>query len=154
MNLDKKKFLLLYFTTFLLFAIYFLINTTACEAYYMHDDSIEISPLKLIIRTAVLFLVPALLILTLGVLKLKADAVLFILHYFLVVISLGIFALVIDKPCESINGGHYMFIDFFGTGFSYLLRFISYITLILLFIRTLVHVIKAGKNNSNNKETN
>jgi hypothetical protein len=144
MKLTQKKLLFLYCLTFIIFALHFWINTTECKAYFMHDGAIEISPAKLIIHAAILFLIPVVVLFLSMVLKMKEHSTLFFAHYLLVSTSFGLLALAINKYCEEVNGGHYMFINF-PTALSYLLRWISYITMILLIIKAVKGIIKAKK---------
>jgi hypothetical protein len=145
MKLSPKKILFLYCATFILFAIHFFVNTTKCKAYFMHDGAIEITPAKLIINAAILFLIPAIVLLLSMVFKLKAYSTLFFAHYLLAFSSFGLLVLAL-KPCEDMKDEHYMFINLFPTALSYLLRLISYITLMLLIIKTTASVIKQKMN--------
>jgi hypothetical protein len=146
MKLAQKKLLFLYCLTFIIFALHFWINTTECKAYFMHDGAIEITPVKLTIHAAILFLIPAVVLFLSMVLKWKEYSTLFLAHYLLGFTSFGLLSLAINKSCEEVNGGHYMFINF-PTALAYLLRWISYITLILLIIKTIKGIIKNEKMN-------
>jgi hypothetical protein len=136
-----KHFIFINVITFLLFAIHYHLNTSDCEAYYMHDDSINLSSQSLIVNSAILFLGPALIQLVLA-LKAKNKKTFFLLQYILALISVGLLSLAINKPCELINGGHYMFVDFISILISFLLKIICYILLAILFVLTFLSIIK------------
>ncbi len=150
MKLKNGHFAQIYIATFLLLAVYFITQTTNCEAYYMHDDSIEISQTKLITICTYLFIPTTFILLLAKILKLKEINKLYITHYATSLASILLLAITINKPCETINGGNYMFINFFGTVFSYLLRIISHLMTVVIFIVTSISIISQTKNLKNN----
>ncbi len=104
----------------------------------MHDASINLSSSKLIINCSVLFLGAAAIQILYTILKLKEKQTVFLTNYLISLASVGLLALAINKPCDFINGGHYMFIDLLATVISYLLKIIAYITLVIMLYRTFV----------------
>ena len=142
----KAKYLLITnLLTFVFFSIYFYLNTTECEAYFMHDASINISSIALTITCIFLFIGPAITqFLQIFILKKPSESI-SLFQYFLGLTSIGLLTISINKPCEFINGGHYMFINFGTTGMSYLLRFICYLVFGLTFLRTLFSLIAQKK---------
>jgi hypothetical protein len=138
----KAKYLLIVNSlTFVFFSVYFYLNTTECEAYFMHDASINISPMALTTTCAFLFIGPAITqFIQIFILR-KSGLTVSLFQYFLGLASIGLLTLSINKPCEFINGGHYMFINFGSTGMSYFLRFICYVIFGLTFLRTFLNLI-------------
>lgn len=138
----KSKFLLIINTlTFVFFSVYFYLNTSECVAFYMHDASINVSPSELITICFYLFIGPVLMqSIQIFILR-KPIGPISIIQYVLGLLSIVLLTNSINKPCEFINGGHFMFVEFGTTILSYLLRYICYLLLGLTILRTLLNII-------------
>ena len=145
-KLNRLSFILVNSLTFLLFAFYFSKYTVECDAVFMHAGSINFSPRILIINSLTLFMAPAANQLFTEILKLKSHIKLYLLQYFSALISIGIFALAINQPCDSINGGHYMFIDIFVVIISYLLKYFSYCLLLISLVLIIPDLLNKRRN--------
>ena len=138
----KSQYLLIInLLTFVFFAVYFYLNTPECVAYFMHDASINVSASALITTCFYLFIGPALIqIIQIFILKKPIEPI-SIIQYVLGLISIALLTNLLNKPCEFMNGGHYMFIEFGMTSLSYLLRYICNLLLGLTILRTLLNII-------------
>jgi len=112
----------------------------------MHDASINVSAAALITTCFYLFIGPALIqIIQIFILKKPIEPI-SIIQYVLGLISIALLTNLINKPCEFMNGGHYMFIEFGMTSLSLLLRFTCYLLLGLTFVRTIFNIIVQKRN--------
>ncbi len=139
--MKTKHLIIINVLTFLFFSVYFYLNTTDCEAYFMHDASIDISAKSLITTCSFFFIGPAIIQLLQKFILKKENVKILIVQYILGLTSIGLLALSINKPCEFINGGHYMFANAGSIGLSYLLRLIFYLVFGLTFIWTIINLI-------------
>lgn len=136
-----KYLILINVLTFIFFSVYFYLNTKDCEAYFMHDASIDISAKSLIISCSFFFIGPTIIQLLQKFILKKENVKILIVLYILGLTSIGLLALSINKPCEFINGGHYMFANAGSIGLSYLFKLIFYIVFGLTFIWTILNLI-------------
>lgn len=107
----------------------------------MHDASVDISAKSLIITCAWFFIGPAIVQLLQKFIERKVNMKILLMQYILGLTSMGLLAVSINKPCEFINGGHYMFTNAGSVGLSYLLKLIFYLVFGLTFIWTLINLI-------------
>lgn len=142
----KKHLTIINIITFGLFSVYFFLYTTECEVYFMRDSSVNISPKALTLTSAVLFLGLALIDLLQKFTSRPINPTVLLTQYFLSLVSMGLLTISINKPCEFINGGHYMMTDPFAVGVSFLLKLICYLLLGLTFIWTFINLIVSKKN--------
>lgn len=141
MKINLKKLLLAYIFTFLVCSTFFLVCISECEAYYMHDDSIEITHKWLLLNCSYLFLIPTILLILTSVLQIETLIRLFTIHFFISLSAILLLTITIYRPCESINGGHYMFINFLMTAGYYLLRLVSFMVLFYIIIRMVSSIL-------------
>src|SRR5687768_10293931 len=111
MKIDFRHLTSAYSVTLVFFITYFLIAKTDCEAYWMHDASIEISTEWLIYYCSYLFLLPTFILFILKSFQVMAPVKLFVSHLLFSLTSISLLTIATNKPCEQINGGQYMFID-------------------------------------------
>ena len=137
MKITSRQLPVLYFTTICLLTIYTLTSIKECEAYWMHDASITISKQKLLGDTSFLFLVPLIIIIIQAFLKIKTQTNLFLTQFFIAVTSIIFFVFATNKPCDNINGGHYMFINSILTLGYYLFKLISIVIIGIMIIQTI-----------------
>lgn len=136
MKVDFRHLILAYSSAFTFCTFFFLAFTTECKAYWMHDASIEITHRWLIGHFSFIFLLPILILFAHKYLQIKTPIKLFVAHLFISLTSISLLAIAINKPCEYINGGHYMFIDSFLTLGFYLFKLISFILIIVIIVMT------------------
>ena len=103
----------------------------------MHDASITISKQKLLGDTSFLFLVPLIIIIIQAFLKIKTQTNLFLTQFFIAVTSILFFVFATNKPCDNVNGGHYMFINSTLTLGYYLFKLISIVIIGIMIIQTI-----------------
>ena len=111
----------------MLFILHFIKSKNDCVAYWMHDASIEITIEWLIFYCSYLFLLPTSILLILKFIQVKTPIKLFVAHFLFSLTSISLLTIAINKPCEQINGGHYMFINSTLTLGYYLSKLISFI---------------------------
>ena len=145
MKTINKKILGFYLTAVCLFTIYTITSIKECEAYWMHDASITITRRKLLTNIALLFVWPILIILTQMIIKIKTKANLFLAHFIISFTSILLLVAALNKPCENINGGHYMFISAGMILGYYLLKLISLIIIAIITIKTIILKYKISK---------
>ena len=137
--------LIFYAVAVSLLTIYTLTSIKECEAYWMHDASITITKEQIFINVFYLFLLPGLIIIVQTFLKINTQTGLFLTQLSIALTSISLLLLTIDKPCESINGGHYMFVSLTMILGYYLLKVVSFVIIGIIIIQT----IKASKNSRN-----
>ena len=116
-----------------------------CEAYWMHDASITIAKRKLFADTLYLFLLPVLIILVQLLFKIATPTKLLLTHFFIALASISLLLFAINKPCENLNNGHYMFISSTMTIGYYSLKLISLVVIGIIIIQTIILKNKAAK---------
>ena len=137
MSINWKQLLFVYFATLCFFTVFTFPSIKECEAYWMHDASIEVSKQKLLVDVSLLFLLPFLTIILQVIVKMEVPVRLFMKHFIIALTSFSAFVFAVSKPCESINGGHYMFINSTTTLIYYLLKIISLIIIGIILYRTI-----------------
>jgi len=145
MKVSFVHLVVIYLLAFCFCTLYSLTSVNECEAYWMHDASIVISKKRIITDAVLLFLSPALIILARKLFQLKIQGGFFLMHFFIAATSISSFVFAIDKPCEKINNGNYMFISsplIFG---YYLLKLLSLVILCILLIQTIILKNKVGQ---------
>ena len=145
MKINNRHLLLLYFTVVCLLTIYTLTSVKECEAYWTHDISIIITKQKILLDNLYLFMLPILTIIVQTVLKTKIQTRLFLTHFIIALTSVFLLTYAINKPCENINNGHFMFIDLTMTLSYYLLKLTSFIILFIIIIQTISLKIRVTK---------
>jgi hypothetical protein len=142
-----KNLVIAYCFTFVLFALLSLMMISACEIYWAHDFSIEITRTYLILYCSYLFLIPAIILTISKKSGIKISTKLFIIHFLVSLASISLLILAINKPCEDINNGRYMFIDAFGRILGYyLFKLSSFIILSIIIIKTIISLVKMKRN--------
>ncbi len=111
MKISNRLVFYFYLMTVCFLIIYTLTSIEKCEAYWMHDASILISKRNLFANTSYLFLLPMLIIIAQSPYKIPIPTKLFLIHYFIALTSILLLLFAINKPCENLNNGHYMFIS-------------------------------------------
>ncbi len=143
---SNRNLIIVHTATFLVFSIYFLITVKDCTAYFMHDASMEVSIKNTILNTFLLFILPCAILAFREFMKIKDSLKLLVINYILSLTSISLISVAFNKPCEFINGGNYMFINFFTISFSYLLKFASHLLLLIILITTIVkHITNTKK---------
>ena len=66
-------------------------------------------------------------------------------HFFVALTSISLLLFAINKPCENVNNGHYMFISSTMTIGYYLLKLISIVIIGIIIIRTILLKTKTNK---------
>lgn len=127
-----------YLFAFAFFIVYSLTSTTECEAYWMHDASIVINPKRLAGYCTYLFILPTAILFLQKKFRHKTNTKLFAVHFFISLTSISLITVATNKPCEFINGGHYMFIDPFFTLGYYLFKLISFILICVIAGTTII----------------
>jgi|APTNR8051073442_1049403.scaffolds.fasta_scaffold01174_3 hypothetical protein len=145
MKIDFRYLSSAYCVTFVLFITYFLKSKNDCVAYWMHDASIEITTEWLIYYCFYLFLLPTFILLILKLIQVKVPIKLFIAHFLFSLASISLLTIAIDKPCEQINGGHYMFINSTLTLGYYSSKLISFIMISTIVVTTLISLKSKDK---------
>ena len=133
-----------YGLTFCFFITFFLSIIPECECYWMHDSFIKISHGWVILHSLYLFILPIIIILVHKQYNIKSLFKPFILHYLISVISMSSLAISVNKPCESINGGHFMFISMYPVLIYYLTNVIVFFFICYMAYKT-AFLIKAYK---------
>ena len=137
MKISNRKLLFLYTIAICFSTIYTLTSIKECEAYWMHDASINITKQKLLLDTLYLFVLPTLTLFIQRLFKTKTQALLFLIHFLIALTSILFLIFAINKPCENINGGHYMFINSTMTLGYYLLKLTCFIILFIIISKTI-----------------
>ena len=138
MKISIRQLLYFYLATVCFLTIYILASIKECDAYWMHDRLITITKRKLFIDTSYLFLLPVVIILVQKIIKITTLANLFLTHYFIALTSISLLLYAINKPYETLNGGHYMFISTTMTIGYYLLKLVSFVIIGLIIIQTIL----------------
>ena len=145
MKINKRHLVIFYFIVVCLMTIYTLTSIKECEAYWTHDASITITKQKILLDTLYLFMLPILTIIVQTVLKIKTQTRLFLTHFLIALTSVLLLTYAINKPCENINNGHYMFINLIMTLGYYLFKLTSFIILFIIIIQTIILKIRGTK---------
>ena len=145
MKINTRHLLLFYFTVVCLLTIYTLTSVKECEAYWTHDTSITITKQKILLDNLYLFMLPILTIIVQTVLKTKTQTRLFLTHFIIALTSVLLLTYAINKPCENINNGHFMFINLTMTLSYYLFKLTSFIILFIIIIQTIFLKIRGTK---------
>ena len=142
---SNRNLIIVHIATFLIFSIYFIITVKDCTAYFMHDASMEVSLKKSILNTFLLIILPCVILAFREFIRIKDSLKLLVFNYVLSLTSISLISVAFNKPCNFVNGGNYMFINFFTISFSYLLKFASHFLLLIILITTIVTYIKNTK---------
>ena len=145
MKISIRRLLYFYLATVCFLTIYILASIKECDAYWMHDRLITITKRKLFIDTSYLFLLPVVMILVQKIIKITTQANLFLTHYFITLTSILLLLFTINKPCENLNGGHYMFISTTMTIGYYWLKLVSFVIIGSILIQTILLKIRHSK---------
>ena len=137
MKISSRQLLFFYLTTICLLTIYTLTSVKDCEAYWMHEASMIITKRKLLADTSYLFLLPSLIIIVQKIFKITTPEKLFLTHFFIALISILLLLFAINKPCDNVNAGHYMFINSTMTIGYYLLKLASLVIIGIIIIQTM-----------------
>mgnify|MGYP006902008992 CR=1 FL=1 len=103
----------------------------------MHDASINITKQKLLLDIVYFFVLPILTLFVQRLFKTKTQSLLFLTHFLIALTSILLLILAINKPCDNINGGHYMFINSTMTLGYYLLKLTCFIILFIIISQTI-----------------
>ena len=142
MRTNSGQLLIFYTAAVSLLTIYTLTSVKECEAYWMHDASITITKEQIFINALYFFLLPGLIIIVQTFLKINTQTGRFLTQLFIALTSISLLLLTINKPCENLNGGHYMFVSSIMILGYYLLKIASFIIIGIIIIQT----IKAIRN--------
>ena len=137
MKISNRELLFIYTIAACFLTIYTLISIKQCEAYWMHDASINITKQKLLLDTLYLFVLPILTLFIQRLFKTKTQTKLFVIHFLIALTSILLLIFAINKPCDNINGGHYMFINSTMTLGYYLLKLICFIIIFIIILQTI-----------------
>ena len=149
MTNSNKQLAISYMVVICLLIVYTLTSIKECEAYWMHDVSILITKEKILYDIFYLFILPLLTIIIQIFKNLKTQTKLLKTQFILALISISLLLFAINKPCENINDGHYMFINSIMTLGYYLLYLSSFIIVLIIIIKTIRLIIIASKLNAN-----
>ncbi len=145
MKINFSNLAAAYSFTFCVFIFIFMSAIPECECIWMHDASIVISHGWVIIHCSYLFLLPIILLLVLKRNKTTTLYRPFILHYLTSVISMSSIAIAVNKPCQFINGGHYMFININTVLIYYISSVVIFFFVCYLFYKTVNACIRPGQ---------
>jgi len=145
MKIGNRLLLYLYLIGVCFLTIYTFTSIKECEAYWMHDASITIAKRKLLADTYLLFLLPVLIILVQSIFKIATPVKLFLTHFFIAMTSISLLLFATTKPCENLNGGHYMFISSTMTIGYYALKLISLVIIGIIMFHTIILKNKTAK---------
>ena len=137
MKINNRQALYFYLTAVCFLTIYILTSIKECEAYWMHDTSMTITKFKLFSDTSYLFLPPIFIIIVQTLFKIATPTKVFLTHFFIALTSMLLLLFAINKPCENLNGGHYMFISTAMTIGYYLLKLVSLLIICIIIIQTI-----------------
>jgi hypothetical protein len=140
MKVEFKHLLVVYVLALAFFFLFFFFSVSECEAYWMHDASIIITHKWLSVLCFYSFLPPIILLLILNYFRIRIPAKVFAVHFLLSLISISTLTLSINKPCEFINGGHYMFLSSYCYLIYYLFKCFSLICLCYMIYSTIASV--------------
>jgi hypothetical protein len=138
MKIDFRHLTSAYCVTLVFFTTYFLVTNTDCEAYWMHDASIEITTKWLIYYCSYLFLLPTIILFLLKSFQISAPIKLFVAHLLFSLTSISLLTIAISKPCEQVNGGQYMFINSTLTLGYYAFKLLSFIMICIIAVTTFI----------------
>ena len=137
MKISNRELLFLYTIAICFSTIYTLTSIKECEAYWMHDASINITKQKLLLDTLYLFVLPTLTLFVQRLCKTKIQTKLFVTHFIIALTSILLLIFATNKPFENINGGHYMFINSTMTLSYYLLKLTCFIIIFIIILQTI-----------------
>jgi hypothetical protein len=137
MKISNRELLFFYAIAICISTIYTLTSINECEAYWMHDASINITKQKLLLDIIYFFVLPILTLFVQRLFKTKTQSLLFLTHFLIALTSILLLILAINKPCDNINGGHYMFINSTMTLGYYLLKLTCFIILFIIISQTI-----------------
>ena len=136
-QIDLKFLLWINFLSFIFCLTFIIFNISECQCYWMHDASIKVTYKWIITYISYLFIIPIILLIISKYLKIEIPKKAYLVHFIMAVISIFTLLTSINKPCEFINGGNYMFINFSLILVYYLFKLFTVISLIYIIIKTL-----------------
>lgn len=125
--------------TYVFFIAYFLSTIIECEAYWMHDASIEISHKWLLIHCTYLFVLPVIILLFQY--KTKLSTVMFWVHYSFALISISLFAISIATSDKKIVNSHYIFINGLPILGYYLFKLLTLVSICFIIYKFILALI-------------
>ncbi|MGG9964656.1 hypothetical protein [Ferruginibacter sp. SUN106] len=121
----------------ILYALRYVIES---EAFWAHDISITINPIKIITGAVLFLLLPAALLVVLQYLKVMISVKLFRINLVIVMVLMLLIASIINKA--AVTNDHFTFISFTKAIAYYLLQAASWIILCMLLIKSITAIAR------------